>query len=227
MPAAGSRRSGFAPRRTARTRARAGARAAPGRTRRACRRCRGSRAGAAPPRPACSRICPSRTISSASSDGSSDPSASAFELGELAVAAGLGGLVAKERAPQQSFTGCGQLVHAVLDVRAADAGRGLGSQRERPPTLVLEGEHLLLDDVGGLPHPAREHRGVLEDRRLEGLVAGSVEHLVRCARAVARAAARPRAARRRCPAGPGACRPPANGPAQPGTGCSRARRRAW
>ena len=99
------------------------------------------------------------------------------ELRELPEAPGLRRLVAEERAPRPDLHGLGELVHAVLDVGAADAGRRLGPQRQRPPGLVLEGEHLLLDDVGGLPHPAREQLGVLEDRRVERLVPGPAEHL--------------------------------------------------
>jgi hypothetical protein len=69
-------------------------------------------------------------------------------------------------------------VHPVLDVRAADRGRRLRAERQRAPGLVLEGEHLLLDDVRRLTHAAREQLGVLEGRRLERLVAGPTEQLV-------------------------------------------------
>ncbi len=99
------------------------------------------------------------------------------ELGELAVATGLRRLVTKERAPVEDLHRLRQLVHAVLDVGAADPGGVLGAQRQRAAGLVLEGEHLLLDDVGRLPHPAREQVGVLEHRRLDRLVAGAAEQL--------------------------------------------------
>ena len=53
-----------------------------------------------------------------------------------------------------------------------------GPQRQRAAGLVLEREHLLLDDVRGLPHAAREQLGVLEHRRLHRLVARAAEHVV-------------------------------------------------
>ncbi len=98
-------------------------------------------------------------------------------LRELPEAPGLGRLVAEERPPVPELHRLRELVHAVLDVGAADAGGALGPQRQRPPGLVLEGEHLLLHDVGGLPDAAREQVGVLEDRRVERLVARPPEHL--------------------------------------------------
>jgi hypothetical protein len=69
-------------------------------------------------------------------------------------------------------------VHAVLEVGAHDRRGPLRAQGQRPPAHVLEGEHLLLNDVGGLPHPAGEQLGVLEDRGLDHAVAGVVEQVV-------------------------------------------------
>ncbi len=102
-------------------------------------------------------------------------------LRELAKAPGLRRLVAKERAPGPDLDRLGQLVHAVLDVGPADRGGRLRAQRQRAPGLVVEGEHLLLDDVRGLPDPAGEHLGVLEHRGLERLVARAGEQLLRAA----------------------------------------------
>jgi hypothetical protein len=65
----------------------------------------------------------------------------------------------------------------VLGVGAAHAGRALGPKGERAASLVLEGEHLLLDDVRGLADSARENLGVLEDRRLEVAVARAPEQV--------------------------------------------------
>jgi hypothetical protein len=49
----------------------------------------------------------------------------------------------------------------VLDRRAHDARRGLGTQRQRVAVqLVLERVHLLLDDVGELADAAHEQRAV-------------------------------------------------------------------
>src|SRR5204863_3867735 len=97
---------------------------------------------------------------------------------ELAVAARLRRLVAEERSPVPELHWLRQLVHAVLEVGAADTSGALGPQRERAPALVLEGEHLLLHDVGGLPHAAREELGGLEDRRVDEAVAGLLEQLL-------------------------------------------------
>ena len=105
------------------------------------------------------------------------------DLGELAIAARLGRLVTEERAPVAQLHRLGQLVHAVLDVGPARAGRALRAQGQRAPALVLEGEHLLLDDVGGLAHPAGEHLGVLEDGGVEGAVARAAQQVVRAPRA--------------------------------------------
>ena len=66
-------------------------------------------------------------------------------------------------------------MHAVLDVGAADRGRGLGAKGQAAPALVLEGEHLLLDDVRGLPDSPREQLRLLEDRRLDPPVARALE----------------------------------------------------
>ena len=69
-------------------------------------------------------------------------------------------------------------MHAVLHVGAADGCGALGAKGDRAPALVVEREHLLLDDVGGLPHPALEQLGGLEDRGLERAVAGALERLL-------------------------------------------------
>jgi hypothetical protein len=99
------------------------------------------------------------------------------DLGELTEASGLRRLVAEERSEVPQLHRLRQLVHAVLGVGAADARRALRPQRERTARLVGEGEHLLLHDVGRLPHPAREQLRVLEHGRLERLVAGTAEQL--------------------------------------------------
>jgi hypothetical protein len=78
------------------------------------------------------------------------------DLGELAETAGLGRLVAEERPRVPALDRLRRLVQAVLDVGATHARRPLRPQGDRPPAGILEGEHLLLDDVGGLPHPAGE-----------------------------------------------------------------------
>src|SRR5260221_11491244 len=67
------------------------------------------------------------------------------------------------------------LVHAVLEVGAADRRGPLRAQGDAPATLVLKGEHLLAHDVGGAADTALEQLGVLEGRRRNRLVAGTGE----------------------------------------------------
>ena len=86
------------------------------------------------------------------------------DLPELPVAPGLRALVAEEARQVPELHRLGQLVHAVLDVGAADRRGALRPQRERAPAAVLERVHLLLDDVGGLADAAREQLGPLERR---------------------------------------------------------------
>ena len=97
------------------------------------------------------------------------------DLVELAVAAGLRALVAEERPEVGELHRLRQLVHAVLEVGAADRRRALRPQGDAAPALVLEGEHLLADDVGGAADAALEQLGVLEGRRRDRLVAGARE----------------------------------------------------
>ncbi len=53
---------------------------------------------------------------------------------------------------------------AVLQDRAHRARRPFGAQGNRPSSLVLEGIHLLLYHIGGIPHRPAEQLGMLEDR---------------------------------------------------------------
>ena len=84
-------------------------------------------------------------------------------LGELPVAPGLGLLVAELRALVPDLP---RRHRSVLRVGPTDAGGQLGPQREslRWVALVVEVEHLLGHDVGGLTQPS-EHPEILEDRR--------------------------------------------------------------
>jgi hypothetical protein len=74
-------------------------------------------------------------------------------------------------------------VHAVLEVRAHHRGGALGAQCDAVAALVLEGVHLLLDDVGAFAHAALENTRVLEHRRVDaaeavlpGDVGGGIAH---------------------------------------------------
>jgi hypothetical protein len=98
---------------------------------------------------------------------------------ELAEAARLRALVAEERPRGPQLHRLRALVHAVLDVRTAEGSGRLGSQRQAAIALIAEREHLLLDDVGRLPHPACEQRGVLERGSVDPPVPGGLEHLAR------------------------------------------------
>jgi hypothetical protein len=95
------------------------------------------------------------------------------ELPELAIAPGLGTVVAEHRAGRGQLHRLWPGLHPVLDVGPDDARRGLRTQR--PHLRVLgsgrDPEQLLLDDVGDLAHAALEDRGLLEQRRLDRPVA--------------------------------------------------------
>ena len=145
-------------------------------------------------------------ISSASTSGESEPITSASIWLNWRKRPAWGRSWRKYGPQHQSFTGCGELVHPVLDVGAADRRRALGPQREAALALVGEGEHLLVDDVGALPDTAREQLGVLEHRRLDPPVTGAgAESTAAVSLDRSRSAAR-RAGCRRCPGGPGNAR---------------------
>ena len=128
-----------------------------------------------PSTPSSRRSSSRRITCSASTSGESEPIASTSSWVELAEAAGLRRLVAECRAPPPELHRLRELVHAVLDVGAADRRRRLGPQRDRAAAEVVEGEHLLADDVGRLADRALEELGVLEDRGLDAAVAGAGE----------------------------------------------------
>ena len=98
------------------------------------------------------------------------------DLLELAVPAGLRTLVAEER------TRIGQLhrkltaVEVVLDDRAHHAGGAFGTQGHGAAAAVLEGVHLLGDDVGGFADTTGEQGGLLEDRQFDVAVTRVVDH---------------------------------------------------
>src|SRR5439155_19632765 len=95
------------------------------------------------------------------------------ELPELTIPAGLRPVVAEHRPDHGELDRLGPRLHAVLDVGTNDPRGRLGP--ERPALAVLlarrEQEQLLFDDVGDLAEPAFEHRGLLEQRRLDRAVA--------------------------------------------------------
>ena len=97
------------------------------------------------------------------------------ELPELAVATTLRRLGAKAARQVPELDRLGELVHPVLEIRPAHRRGDLRAERQRAPPAVVERVHLLLHDVGGLPHPAREQLGRLERRRLDPPVAGGAQ----------------------------------------------------
>ena len=97
------------------------------------------------------------------------------DLPELAVAPGLGALVAEEARQVPQPHGLAELVHAVLDVCPADRRGALRAQGQRASGGVLEGVHLLAHDVGGCADAAREQLGRLERGRLDALIAGALQ----------------------------------------------------
>src|SRR4051794_32184147 len=104
-----------------------------------------------------------------------DPQRLAVDLGEVPVPARLRPLVAERRPDRPQLHRQGAGVQPVLDEGAHQPGGELGAQRDRPAAAVGERVHLLGDDVGRLPHPAGEHRGVLERRRLDVAVPGPAQ----------------------------------------------------
>ena len=106
------------------------------------------------------------------------------DLPELAHAALLRALVAEHRAGVVELGELPVAGEAVLERRPNDARGGLRAQRDRAAALVLEGVHLLGDDVGRLADAAREDLGVLEQRRVDRLVAVAREELLGDARQV-------------------------------------------
>ncbi len=94
------------------------------------------------------------------------------DLLELAVAAGLGPLVAEERAGIGDLHRQGPAVEPVFDHRTHDARGPLGPEGDAAITLVGEGVHLLADHVGRFADAPREQGGVLEDGQFDVPVAG-------------------------------------------------------
>ena len=84
------------------------------------------------------------------------------ELVELPVTPRLRPVVAKEASLIVPPDGLRQVVHAVLEVRAAHGRRALGAQGDQVSPSVLEGVGLFLDDVRDLTDAPYEEIGVLE-----------------------------------------------------------------
>ncbi len=98
------------------------------------------------------------------------------DLREVAVAAGLGTLVAVVRAGVPELDGeVARLVEVGLERGAQHGGGALGAQRELLLAALGEGVHLLGDDVGGLADAAGEQLDLLEAGGFDVAVAGPLE----------------------------------------------------
>ena len=93
------------------------------------------------------------------------------ELMVLAIASGLGAVVAEDRCDVEKAHRLWLVVHTVLDVGAADGRGSFGAQGQLLVAPVLEDVHLLLDDVRGVADSAPEQRYVLKHRRVDPRVA--------------------------------------------------------
>ena len=93
------------------------------------------------------------------------------ELMELAEPSRLRAVVAEHWAEVVEADGQRAVLHAVLEVGAADRRRALGAERDLLSASVEERVHFLLDDVGFLADGADEEGGVLEDGRVYAGVA--------------------------------------------------------
>ena len=99
------------------------------------------------------------------------------ELVELAEAALLRAFVAEGGAMRRKLERR-ELLPALAEIGAANAGRELGPKRDLLAAAILEGVHLLGDDVGGLADRPGEDRGLLDDRNLDALESEQPAHAI-------------------------------------------------
>ena len=86
---------------------------------------------------------------------------SVFDLKKLAVPPLLWALAPKHRADIVQLLHAGTLIQAVFDIRADHASRVLRTQCQRS-SVIVEGVHLLSDDVGFRAHAAGEENGLFQ-----------------------------------------------------------------
>ena len=101
------------------------------------------------------------------------------DLEKLPVAALLRPLAPEHRADVVQLLDAGALVQPVLDVGAHHRRRGFRPQRQRAAVAILEGVHLLADDVGVFAHAAREQRRLFQDGRADLVVVVGAEDFAR------------------------------------------------
>ena len=97
----------------------------------------------------------------------------------LAIPARLRTLVTEDRAKDVELDRLRQHAHPVFDVGAQHAGGELGPQGDIVVALVLEGIHLLVDDVGTLPDAAGKELRLLEHRHVDALEPGQLRQVPR------------------------------------------------
>ena len=86
----------------------------------------------------------------------------------LPQASRLGLLIAENRGVEIiHLAGQGIGEQMILDQRAHSPCRALGLERDAAVSLVLEGVHFLLHDVGGIPHTPQEKLGMLKNGRAD------------------------------------------------------------
>ena len=89
------------------------------------------------------------------------------ELVMLAVPAGLGTFVSKDRTQVIQPHRLGQIVHAMLQVGPAYRSCTFGAQSQKVSTPILEGIGFLFDDVGNLPNAPDKQASVLKHGRVD------------------------------------------------------------
>jgi hypothetical protein len=93
------------------------------------------------------------------------------KLGVLTVPASLWLLVAKDRTERVELDRLGTDVHPVFDVGTYHTSGELGPQRDLAASLVGEGVHLLVHDIGALTDPTGKELGHLEHGHVYALKA--------------------------------------------------------
>ena len=101
------------------------------------------------------------------------------DLEELAETAFLRALAAEHRAHVVELLDAGNLVQAMLDIRAHHRRGRFGTKRQRAAVAILPGVHFLADDVGVFADAAREQRRLFEQRRADFLVVIGAEDFAR------------------------------------------------
>ncbi len=71
----------------------------------------------------------------------------------------------------EKLDGLGQGAHPMFDITSDNTCCALRAQGNASVALVLEGVHLLLDNIGGIAYPALKELSMFKDRNTDFLVA--------------------------------------------------------